>query len=540
MNLQEVLTAGAGSTGLDALGIPWAAAEFAAVLQLLVPHVRGPDLAAVGGGGPPGSPHRREPAAPDEPAGAPVLTEGGAPAAAAEAFVHGHPQAVSAPVHGHPVWGVAWGMGSEEHGDGDAPDGGRGAVRGMEEPATHRQPRQQELLTRLVAASGAAPAPPVELQAGEHPADGTAPAAVREAPADAAGLPAPPLPRLDHHAAEELSHGAALPRGDDAAVDASPDAASVHAAASPRQADSSEDPPPQPVAPHRGEAVRVEKIPQTPSGPARPMASSKLPQRATAAVSPTQPEGLPPEAHTAGPQPDPARVEVRAFESKPAPAPALDGAQLPGLQGEVRSHVPEEGTGPGMVEVAAVSPRPEASVGRDAADSGGGVGDGSSREAADRPGVRERQPARGPEVHASPLTGHGHSRESRTSSVEPAPEVRAWPERPEPHSAPHRLQVEVPDARGDPVRVDVRARSEAVWVRVEGGPEVAQAVREGQLPLQHALGQHGLSLAGLEVDTLPRSRRGPEDLPPPVGQRTSPPRRPSAVRVVEGSVDYVV
>ncbi len=540
MNLQEVLAAGADSTGLDALGVPSAAAEFAAVLQLLVPHVRGPDTAAVACGRPPGLPDRRKPAAPDEPAGSPVLTEGGAPAAGAEASVHGHPQVVSAPAHGQPVWRVTWEMGPEEHGDGDAPDGGGGAVRGMEEPVTRRQPRQQELVTGLVAAPGAAPALPAQRQAGEHPAEDTAAAAVREAFADAAGLPAPPPPRLDHHGPEEHSHEAALPRGGDTAVDASPEAPPVHAAASPQRADSSGDAPPQPVAPHRGEAAKVEKVPSTPSGPARPTASPGLPRRAAASVRPPQREGLPPEAQTAGRQPDPDRVEVRAFEPKPAPAPAWDGAQLPGLEGEARSHLPEEGTGPEVVEVAAGPWRPEGSSGHDAADSGAGAGDGSSREAADRPEVRERQTARGPAVHASALTGHGHSRESRTSRVEPAPEVRAWQERPEPHSAPHRLQVEVPDARGDPVRVDVRARSEAVWVRVEGGPEVGQAVREGQLPLQHALGQHGLSLAGLEVDTLPRSRRRPEDLPPPVGQRTSPPRRPSAVRVVEGSVDYVV
>jgi hypothetical protein len=99
--------------------------------------------------------------------------------------------------------------------------------------------------------------------------------------------------------------------------------------------------------------------------------------------------------------------------------------------------------------------------------------------------------------------------------------------------------VEVPDVRGEPVHVEVRARSEMVWVRVEGGPEVAQVLRGHAEGLQRALIHHGLALVGLEVDTAGSRRYKPSEAPPP-----APPPRPvrrwEAVRVVEGAVDYVV
>lgn len=169
-----------------------------------------------------------------------------------------------------------------------------------------------------------------------------------------------------------------------------------------------------------------------------------------------------------------------------------------------------------------------------------GSGEDRSRQAAGQVAGGAQPTWIRPEAHGSGQTWRTPDR-GVLHWGEQVTEARTWPERPEVQPPPQRLQVEVPDARGDPVRVDVKARSEAVWVRVEGGPEVLQAVRGGQVDLQHALGHYGLSLAGLEVDTLPTGRRGPEDVPQPVGVRTSPAKPAGSVRVVAaGAVDYVV
>ncbi len=111
---------------------------------------------------------------------------------------------------------------------------------------------------------------------------------------------------------------------------------------------------------------------------------------------------------------------------------------------------------------------------------------------------------------------------------------------PEPYVPPQRLRVEVPDVRGDPVQVEVRARSEMVWVRVEGGPEVAQVLRGHAEGLQRALGHHGLSLVGLEVDTPGSRRHEPPEPPHPPTPPPRPARRWETVQAVVGAVDYVV
>ena len=133
---------------------------------------------------------------------------------------------------------------------------------------------------------------------------------------------------------------------------------------------------------------------------------------------------------------------------------------------------------------------------------------------------------------------HGTARPSSGDPAEPAGRV-ATPGSTGPYAPPQRLRVEVPDVRGDPVHVEVRARSERVWVRVEGGPEVAQVVRGHAEGLQQALGSHGLSLMGLEVDTAGGRRQEP-DAPHPATPPPRPPRRWEAVRPPEGAVDYVV
>lgn len=128
------------------------------------------------------------------------------------------------------------------------------------------------------------------------------------------------------------------------------------------------------------------------------------------------------------------------------------------------------------------------------------------------------------------------------ASREPGANHPAPAEKPLATSAPNRLRLELRDTRGEPVRVEVRARSDTVWARVEASPELAQAVRGEAAGLYQALGGRGLSLAGLEVDILPRGRgRGPEE-PVPVGPsgRARTQRRVEQVRLAAGSVDYVV
>ena len=135
-----------------------------------------------------------------------------------------------------------------------------------------------------------------------------------------------------------------------------------------------------------------------------------------------------------------------------------------------------------------------------------------------------------------------HGAREEGAPREPGAAAPVPPEAPSQTSAPQRLRLELRDTRGEPVRLEVRARSDTVWARVEASPEVAQAVRGEAAGLHQALGGRGLSLAGLEVDILPRGRgRGPEE-PVPVGPsgRVRTQRRVDHVRMAAGSVDYVV
>lgn len=128
------------------------------------------------------------------------------------------------------------------------------------------------------------------------------------------------------------------------------------------------------------------------------------------------------------------------------------------------------------------------------------------------------------------------------ASREPGANRPAPLEKPLATSPPQRLRLELRDTRGEPVRLDVRARSDTVWARVEASPELAQAVRGEAVELHQALGGRGLFLAGLEVDILPRGRgRGPDE-PVPVGTsgRARTQRRVEQVRLAAGTVDYVV
>ena len=173
----------------------------------------------------------------------------------------------------------------------------------------------------------------------------------------------------------------------------------------------------------------------------------------------------------------------------------------------------------------------------------GGDREPSEPRAEKRPWVSEvgwPQGAESPSPWSTPPRPdhHGSAHPSPGEPAEPAGRV-ATPESPGPYALPQRLRVEVPDVRGDPVHVEVRARSERVWVRVEGGPEVVQVLRGHAEGLQQALGDHGLSLMGLEVDTAGGRRQEP-DAPDPLTPPPRPPRRWEAVRPAEGAVDYVV
>ncbi|MCS7172054.1 MAG: hypothetical protein N0A24_01350 [Armatimonadetes bacterium] len=117
-------------------------------------------------------------------------------------------------------------------------------------------------------------------------------------------------------------------------------------------------------------------------------------------------------------------------------------------------------------------------------------------------------------------------------------------ERPEYAPLPNRLRLEFSDRWGEPVRVEVRGRSDAVWARVEGGPEVARAVRVHESALHQALSERGVALVGLEVGVLAREDGRPPGVPePPEGWRIRPARTPRPGRPgrgMAGAVDYVV
>ncbi|MCS7235346.1 MAG: hypothetical protein RMM30_05150 [Armatimonadota bacterium] len=163
------------------------------------------------------------------------------------------------------------------------------------------------------------------------------------------------------------------------------------------------------------------------------------------------------------------------------------------------------------------------------------------------PAAEGRDGRRRAASEARPQVGQvGRASESGPSEAgpagEPAPAPQLPRERTEAPRASYRLQVELQDARGEPVRVEVRARSDTVWARVEGSPQVAQAVRGEAQALYQALQGQGLSLVGLEVDTLPRGRTGAFDEPrayAPSG-RAKAHRHVEEIRAAPGSVDYVV
>lgn len=146
------------------------------------------------------------------------------------------------------------------------------------------------------------------------------------------------------------------------------------------------------------------------------------------------------------------------------------------------------------------------------------------REGVQQPPPRAAGGGAGEPDHAAPARHHGPASEQR-----------------DPPSGGSRLRLEVEDARGDVVHVDVRTRSEAVWARVEAGPEVAQLLRAQAPALQRALGAQGLTLAGLDVGTLPQGGgRAQPQAEPAVLWRPRTPRRAVAPARTSGAVDYVV
>ncbi|MDR7415639.1 MAG: hypothetical protein QN193_00645 [Armatimonadota bacterium] len=122
--------------------------------------------------------------------------------------------------------------------------------------------------------------------------------------------------------------------------------------------------------------------------------------------------------------------------------------------------------------------------------------------------------------------------------------VRLPQERSEYAPLPNRLRLELSDRWGEPVRMEVRGRSEAVWARVEGGPEVARVVRSHEPALHHALSERGVALLGLEVGVLAQGDgRAPGTPEPPQALWIRPARARSptdGARRKVGTVDYVV
>lgn len=189
---------------------------------------------------------------------------------------------------------------------------------------------------------------------------------------------------------------------------------------------------------------------------------------------------------------------------------------------------------------APVGPAPR---GEPAAGSAAGREEGPRRSDTQHAGARGQEGL--PTEH--PVPSHGWHAETPghpdpAGGPEAAPRAhQTTPDRPEP-AAPHRLRLELEDARGEPVRLEVRAASEAVWARLEGGPEVVRVVRDHAHTLHQALAERGLSLAGLEVDTFPHSRPDVPEPPAvvPAPGRSKAVRREVQVRAAAGSVDYVV
>lgn len=262
----------------------------------------------------------------------------------------------------------------------------------------------------------------------------------------------------------------------------------------------------------------------------------------------------------AGVEPHPHAAEAgQARASTGAPPPAPERTTEPAGQPEVpltpgRVHTePREGHAPGTRRDEAVAPPvPDPVVGpgvadvswgtgTDGVDQGSGQGGDPANVADEATRGRRRRTSEARAELGGWSSPHGHRAGEAGPAERPAP-PQLPRERADGASPPHRLQVELEDTWGQPVRVEVRARSEVVWARVEGSGQVAQAVRGEAHALQQLLAGRGISLAGLEIDTLPQGRtRTFHDLPPVPGQgRPKPLLRVGEVRDAAGSVDYVV
>lgn len=318
-------------------------------------------------------------------------------------------------------------------------------------------------------------------------------------------------------------------------------------------------------------------------GPDRRNVSRLLTGHQVGSSEPDSPQGsskpvVPPHAVPEGPGPGPVGEAVARTAVPVAVdgAPRVDGAEaeqasLPAPSGVGQARAPAAETVPvaqGVVEDLAaralaapqtgvtVRPAPDAHS-RTGTREHEGVGaheatwpaDPDGRQVADDtvPELEKPHGRRRPASEAGPQVGQvGSGSASRPwAEADPAEQPAPAPQLPrerEAAPAPSRLRVELQDAGGEPVRVEVRARSDTVWARVEGSPQVAHAVRAEAQTLHQALQGQGLSLAGLEVDTLPRGRSGAFDEPPAPGPsgRAKPHRRVEEVRVAPGSVDYVV
>lgn len=264
------------------------------------------------------------------------------------------------------------------------------------------------------------------------------------------------------------------------------------------------------------------------SGPERGPASTP----GTESLSDAGAENLPRPEVSAGRANSREGLEPRTASGRRVEAPVTVAEMHPPAAAEGRLREPGMQAAPGGDSAGTA---PEASPDEEAATREPGVGrfeerDQGTVEVAQRTG---RAAWTAPEAQRAREEG---------ASLKPGANHPAPAEKPLATSAPHRLRLELRDTRGEPVRVEVRARSDTVWARVEASPELAQAVRGEAAGLYQALGGRGLSLAGLEVDILPRGRgRGPEE-PVPVGPsgRARTQRRVEHVRLAAGSVDYVV
>jgi len=453
-----------------------------ALLGQVVPQARAPDFPPAGGGEPAGAPDRAGGAVHTEETRAPVPKAGARQGLAGSALPWVCPEVCAAEV-----------LPAEEGSLGeDAPE---------VEPGAMLPPRREDEEPRAVPWLRQHFGPGVSVAHTATSASGVA--ELEQLPTTEGPEPGAPVPRAED----------AGPVKGSGAPDERPAGLSVKAVAG--ECSPGKD---RGAAPPDGEESRAAAFPEPglffPPG---------IPEN-TAAGRPTAPRKT--EAPQAGAVPLPDRgdepssqgVRAEPAEARPAPdvSPWLSGKATP-------AH------GPAKVEAVELQ---------------GGDREPSEPRAEKRPWVSEvgwPQGVESPSPWSTPSPRPDHHGTARPSSGEPAePAGRvATPGSPGPYAPPQRLRVEVPDVRGDPVHVEVRARSERVWVRVEGGPEVAQVVRGHAEGLQQALGSHGLSLMGLEVDTAGGRRQEP-DAPHPATPPPRPPRRWEAVRPPEGAVDYVV